>query len=126
MAAVQNSFNYTQSNVATVQFARLKWSFASWLRSSYSRLPKKKKSLPPNVLNAIEKWAIKNCNTNESAEKIMDARIKRVSQEIQDTWTEKEEAQHKVVRDKEYLPPMYVQICRNRKQEKKYEPDEQE
>ena len=89
-------------------------------------MPKKKKSLPPNVLNAIEKWAIKNCNTNESAEKIMDARIKRVSQEIQDTWTEKEEAQHKVVRDKEYLPPMYVQICRNRKQEKKYEPDEQE
>ena len=89
-------------------------------------MPKKKKPLPPSTLNAIEKWALKNCNTDESAEKIMDARIKRVSREIQDTWTEKEESQHKVVKDAEYLPPMYVQVWRNKRQDKKYEPDEQE
>jgi len=70
------------------------------------RMPKKA-PLPDNVISAIEKWALKNCNTNEKASEIVDARIRRVCQEIQDTWTEKEEAMRMVTPPKEYLARSY-------------------
>ena len=89
-------------------------------------MPKKKSPLPENVLTFIEKWGLKNCNTSEAAEKIVDDRIKRVCREIQETWTPKEEEQHKVTKSIEYLPPMYMQTWKSKRQEKKYEPDEQE
>tara|TARA_R100000808_G_C2068677_1_gene97084 strand:- start:101 stop:370 length:270 start_codon:yes stop_codon:yes gene_type:complete len=87
---------------------------------------KKRKALPPGALDAIERWAIKNCNTSKDAEEIMTARIKRVCLEIQETWTEREKQQHKVAKDEVYLPPMYVPVWKNRKQDIRYEPDEQE
>ncbi len=43
-----------------------------------------------SAIDAIEKWALRNCNTNSAAERIVDERIKRVSLEIQDAWTEQD------------------------------------
>lgn len=43
-----------------------------------------------NNCSAIEKWALKHCETDSAAEDIVDERIKRVSLEIQDTWSERD------------------------------------
>jgi len=43
-----------------------------------------------NNISRIERWALKQCEVDVNAERIVDARIKRVSLEIQDTWTEKD------------------------------------
>ena len=66
-----------------------------------------KRKLPKPVVSAIEKWALKNCNTNEKAAAIIDLRIKRVSREIQEWWTEGEELNRRVLPDGEYQPPTY-------------------
>lgn len=43
-----------------------------------------------NNILPIEKWALKHCETDAEAERIVDERIKRVCLEIQDTWTEQD------------------------------------
>ena len=70
-------------------------------------MPKKKIPLPENVVNAIEKWALKNCNTSEKASLMVDERISRVCKEIQETWTEAEEKLRKVLATEEYVAKSY-------------------
>ena len=86
-------------------------------------MPKKKPPLPDNVINAIEKWALKNCNTNEEASEIVDARIRRVCREIQTTWTEKEEVMRKVTPPKEYFAKSYRVRHRGSRHDKQFLPE---
>ena len=43
-----------------------------------------------NNISPIEQWALKKCETDVRAERIVNERIKRVCLEIQDTWTEQD------------------------------------
>jgi hypothetical protein len=82
-----------------------------------------KKKLPENIVSAIEKWALKNCNTNEEAAAIIDHRIKRVSREIQEGWTKKEEVNRRVLPEGEYQAPSYRVYHSGAGQHKKFKPE---
>lgn len=87
------------------------------------RMPKKKPPLPDNIIDAVERWALKNCNTNEEASEIVDARIRRVCREIQDTWTEAEEAVRKVTPTEEYFARSYRVNHRGTRHDKQFLPE---
>ncbi len=82
-----------------------------------------KKKLPPNVVSAIEKWALKNCNTSEEAAIIVDHRIKRVSREIQKEWTDKEEIARRVLPEEKYFAPSYRVHHRGASHDRKFKPE---
>ena len=90
-------------------------------RNKYSRMAKKE--LPENVVSAIEKWALKKCNTNEDAAAIVDHRIKRVSREIQEGWTKKEEVNRRVLPEGEYQAPSYRVHHNGASQDKRFRPE---
>jgi hypothetical protein len=70
-------------------------------------MPKKRTPLPENIVNAVEKWGLKNCNIDEKAQQIVDLRIARLSSEIRDSWTESEERLRKVGLDPECTVKSY-------------------
>ena len=80
-----------------------------------------------SAIDAIEKWALRNCNTNSAAERIVDERIKRVSLEIQDAWTEQDREKRCVYTTP--APQIHTMDCDrliSRQQETTDESDEQE
>ena len=83
---------------------------------------------PKNNCSAIEKWALKHCETDSSAERIVDDRIKRVCLEIQETWNE-QDRKKRCVYD---IPPVTVhsmdcdRLLQRHQEEINHEQNEQE
>ena len=87
-------------------------------------MPKKKPPLPENVINVIEEWALKKCDTDENASQIMDSRIRRVTKEIQETWTVEDELARRVVNTPEYFTQSYRVHHSGITQDAKFKPEE--
>ena len=87
-------------------------------------MPKRKNELPRNVVDAIDKWAIKNCDLDANASQVMDHRIARESARIRATWTSKEERQRRVFRGEDYVTPSYQPIHHGAVQKAHFKPEE--
>ena len=86
-------------------------------------MPKKRTPLPENIVNAVEKWALKNCNTDEKAQQIVDVRIARLSNEIRNSWTESEERLRKVKSDSDYIIRSYQVTHSGNTHDRKFVPE---
>ncbi len=86
-------------------------------------MPREKSALPQNVIDAVEKWALKNCNTDPKASEVVDHRIKRVCTEIQSGWTEAEERMRRVAPEEEYLARCYRVLYEGAKHNTRFNPD---